>query len=83
MVTWSVLRPDTDSLIFPTTYYTGLEKQVESTADVLPPAVNFVPSEPFVAIRKLEGFFRDNRTVAKERALPASLQSALEYLIQS
>jgi len=73
MITWSILGPNTNSLIFTTTYYTSLEKQVESTADVLPPAVNFAPSEPFVAIRELEGVFRDNRTGSKERTFSAGL----------
>ena len=68
--TWGVCRPNSNSFEpFRSNSCPGIEKSLESTADIPPPCVDFSPCLPDEVVRELERILRLDGAMTQERGL--------------
>jgi len=81
--TWTVGRPDTNSLEFSSAKFTFLEEGLQGRADITPPEIDISVSVPSKTRSVIQGVGGDHCAVSQELAVLAFLHASVEDLIQS
>jgi len=81
--TWTVGRPDTNTLEFSSTEFTFLEKGMQGWTDITPPEVNVSIGVPSKGRCIFQGIGGNPCTISQKLAILACLHAIVKDLVQS